>query len=181
MISRDYCCNICSIFRRAAAGMLGKCVVCQSDYWKESFEAGQSREEFSKEHESCRREALDREGRDDACRCIECKARKGITTTLSVSPSMRRRQKRRYSKHRIFVLKRDAYVCQVCGLATDPAARPSDDKYPTLDHISSIAIYGGDDEPENLRTAHRWCNSMLGDDGFLREEAVRDAARARFS
>lgn len=178
--SRDYCSNLCGVFRRAAAGMYARCLFCHSDFWKEPYEAGQSRAEFAKEHEVCRRAALDQGGRDDACRCVECKRRKGIIDALSVPPSARRRSGSRHSKHRKFVLDRDGYVCQICGLPTDPEARPSDDRYPTLDHISSIAFYGGDDEPDNLRTAHRWCNIMLGDDGFSREKLVRESAVIRF-
>lgn len=178
--SRDYCCNMCSILRRAAGGTLGTCMVCDSAYWPGPCEAGQSRAEFVKEHEPCRKNALDQNGRDDACRCGECKERKGITEALSVPPSARKRRVSRHSKHRQFVLDRDGYVCQICGLPTDPGARPSDDRYPTLDHIESIALYGGDDEPENLRTAHRWCNIMLGDDGFQYEAAVRASAQLKF-
>lgn len=100
---------------------------------------------------------------------------------MNTAPSRRKRQKRTYRKHRQFVLDRDKYICQVCKLPTDPEARPLDDRYPTLDHISSIGFYGGDDEPENLRTAHRWCNLMLGEDGFASEELVRDAAQIKFT
>ncbi|MEV4988452.1 HNH endonuclease [Pseudarthrobacter sp. LMD1-1-1.1] len=66
-------------------------------------------------------------------------------------------------------------------LPTDPEARPTDDRYPTLDHIESIGLFDGGDDPENLRTAHRWCNLMLGEDGYSNEEAVRVSARLRFA
>ncbi|WP_420713969.1 HNH endonuclease [Arthrobacter sp. H14-L1] len=184
--SRTYCCGQCSVyFSMVSSGPLMStdfaiCPHCKEALSPGAYEAGTSRAEFVKNHEACRKAALDLGGRPDDCRCRECKARKGITTVLSVPPSARKRGTGRHTKHRQFVLDRDRYVCQICGLPTDPQARPSDDLYPTLDHISSIALYGGDDEPDNLRTAHRWCNSMLGDDGFSREELVRESALVRF-
>lgn len=179
---RDYCSTICKIMRRAAATMtLPVCWGCKAEYWPDAHEAGQSRADFAQEHQSCRRAFLDKAGRPDNCRCAECKRRKGITDVLSVPPSQRQRSAAsRHSKHRKLVLERDAYVCQICGLPTDPAARPTDDRYPTLDHIESIALFGGGDDPGNLRTAHRWCNVMLGEDGYAREEEVRAVAQQKF-
>lgn len=179
--SRDYCSNLCKIMKNAAASSLGFCYGCQVYYWAEAREAGQSRADFANEHEACRRAILDRRGRSDNCRCAECKRRKGITDVLSVPPSARKRgSSSGHSKHRRSVLERDNYVCQICGLPTDPNARPSDDRYPTLDHIASIATFGRDDDPENLRTAHRWCNIMLGDGQYADAETVGAAARTRF-
>ena len=80
------------------------------------------------------------------------------------------------------VLERDGWTCQICGLPLDREASVIDDLYPQVDHILSVA-WGGGDELENLRAAHRWCNLALSD-GFERgheEDAVRDAARNRFS
>jgi 5-methylcytosine-specific restriction endonuclease McrA len=133
------------------------------------------------QHESCRKAILDREGRDDACRCVGCKTRKGITEKLSVPPSVRKRGVDGHSKHRKFILDRDRYVCQICGLPTDPEARPSDDLYPTLDHVESVGLYGRNDEPDNLRTAHRWCNIALSDGSDVDEELVRASAQIKFS
>lgn len=99
-----------------------------------------------------------------------------MTDVLPVPPSARKRGSRRHGKHRTFVLERDNYVCQICGLPTDPDARHSDDRYPTLDHIASIGKFGRDDDPENLRTAHRWCNIMLGHGQYGDGETVGAAA-----
>ncbi|MHC6592914.1 HNH endonuclease [Arthrobacter sp. C152] len=168
--------------RRAAAASSGFCYGCGVYRWAEVSGAGQSRADFVAEHEVCRRSILDKRGRSDNCRCAECKRRKGITDVLSVPPSVRKRgSSSGHSKHRKFVLERDNYVCQVCGLPTYPNARLSDDQYPTLDHIASVAVFGRDDDPENLRTAHRWCNIMLGDGMYADAEAVGAAARTRFS
>ncbi|MFJ6155762.1 HNH endonuclease [Pseudarthrobacter sp. NPDC092184] len=168
--------------RSAAAGQIGTCLVCQGSYWDGPHAAGRTHEEFVADHETCRRTILDREGRPDDCLCRECKARKGVTTTQSVPPSARKRNKgRTYSKHRQLVFERDNFTCQVCLLPTDPGARPTDDQYPTLDHIFSLAL-GGDDDPDNLRTAHRWCNLALSSEGGLvYDQQVREAALRRFS
>lgn len=61
----------------------------------------------------------------------------------------------------------DGYVCQLCGDATEPDADPNSDWYPTLDHIVLFSD-GGTDNPENLRTAHRWCN-MARNHGLFEE------------
>ncbi|WP_454699922.1 HNH endonuclease [Arthrobacter humicola] len=98
----------------------------------------------------------------------------------AVPPSVRQRGLRTYSRHREHVLDRDKYICQICWLPADPSAKQTDDRYPTIDHILSVA-FGGDDEPDNLRTAHLWCNVMVGDAGLVNDELVRTGTRKRFS
>lgn len=185
--SRVFCCGLCSVYFRMAASWplisadYAVCPHCKEGLSQAAYEAGTSREKFVKNHEGCRKAALDLDGRPDDCRCPECKYRKGITTALPVAPSARKRAGSGHSKHRRFVLERDNFVCQICGLPTDPNARQSDDRYPTLDHITSVAVFGRDDDPENLRTAHRWCNIMLGDGQYADDETVGAAARTRFA
>ena len=78
------------------------------------------------------------------------------------------RQRARARKHgyqlldRIAIFARDDWTCQICGEPVDWTAEPNSDWYPTLDHITPRS-HGGNHEPENLRTAHRWCNSVRGD------------------
>ncbi|MGO4230419.1 HNH endonuclease [Arthrobacter sp. YAF34] len=132
-----------------------------------------------KNHEGCRKAALDLGGRPDDCLCTDCKRRKGVTTVRSVPPSARNRQGRTYAKHKLFVFERDDYICQICRLPTDPAARPSDDRYPTVDHIFPVAL-GGDDEVDNLRTAHRWCNIAVTDGASAYDDQVRELAQKKF-
>lgn len=179
--SRDYCCDECKLLRRMAAAEMGTCYVCRT-VWKEAEAAGQPQADFVKQHAACRKAMLDRDGRRDDCLCTHCKRRKGVTTASPIPPSARKRRKgRTYSKHRQLVFERDNYTCQVCLLPTDPDGRPSDDRYPTLDHIFSVAL-GGEDDPDNLRTAHRWCNLALSSEGGLvYDEWVREEARRRFS
>lgn len=66
---------------------------------------------------------------------------------------------------RRIVFERDGFVCQLCDEPTEPDADPLSDWYPTVDHIVPQSK-GGGHEPENLRCAHRWCNSVRGDDTY---------------
>jgi 5-methylcytosine-specific restriction endonuclease McrA len=180
--NRIYCCKLCWFLLKTASlsfttGVLGTCHHCKSLLTREAYDSGVSVPDFLKEHEACRRALLDSEGRPDDCRCRECKTRKDITTPLSKPPSARNRRTT-HQKHRLLVLERDEYICQICFRPTDPDARPQDDRYPTLDHI--LSARDGDDEPDNLRTAHRWCNTMLGDAGLVNDELVRAAAQQKF-
>lgn len=106
----------------------------------------------------------------DGCRCPEC-------TTWNRLEHRRYREKCRDegrpvrsfggSGHWIpervkrAVFERDAWVCQLCGEPTDRDAAPNDDWFPSLDHIVP-ASKGGPHTFDNLRAAHRWCNSIRG-------------------
>lgn len=56
----------------------------------------------------------------------------------------------------------DDWKCQICSEPVDYTADPLSDWYPSLDHIIPRS-HGGPDDISNLRTAHRWCNSVRGD------------------
>lgn len=56
----------------------------------------------------------------------------------------------------------DNWCCQICSEPVDATAHPLSDWYPSLDHIVPRS-HGGSDDVTNLRTAHRWCNSVRGD------------------
>lgn len=63
---------------------------------------------------------------------------------------------------RQWIYERDGWVCQIC---MEPVARDAhylSDWFPSLDHIVPRS-QGGTHDPANLRTAHRWCNSVRGD------------------
>lgn len=66
-------------------------------------------------------------------------------------------QRRRYALYR-----RDCWVCQICFEPVDRTLHHLDNWAASLDHIVPRS-HGGDDSPENLRLAHRICNSIRGD------------------
>jgi 5-methylcytosine-specific restriction endonuclease McrA len=63
------------------------------------------------------------------------------------------------------VYERDDWTCLLCSRPVDRSADPQSDWYPSLDHILPQSK-GGKHTLENLRAAHRWCNSVRGDDRF---------------
>lgn len=60
------------------------------------------------------------------------------------------------------LFRRDGGVCQICGEPCDITAEPNADLYPSVDHIIPLA-HGGLDRLDNVRLAHRICNSRRGD------------------
>lgn len=62
---------------------------------------------------------------------------------------------------RAAIYRRDRFICWLCGEATEPDVDPSDGCYPSLDHVVPRSR-GGADSAENLRCAHRLCNSIRG-------------------
>lgn len=84
------------------------------------------------------------------------------TNTFKVSP-----------KRREAIYERDGWACQICALPVDNTVNYLDDWYPTLDHIvpqSHMLI--PDHSEENLRTVHRFCNSLRGDNSHITDEGV---------
>lgn len=67
-----------------------------------------------------------------------------------------------YAGKREFIERRDSGVCQICLTPVDFDAHWLSDWAPTLDHILPRS-HGGSHEVENLRLAHRWCNSARRD------------------
>lgn len=66
-------------------------------------------------------------------------------------------------KVRFGLYERDGWLCLLCDEPIDRAAHWNDNLAPSLDHIAPRSL-GGSDDPENLRTAHRSCNSARGVD-----------------
>lgn len=78
---------------------------------------------------------------------------------------------------RLTLYVRDQWVCQLCDEAVDPTlmvTSPNDDWAPSLDHIVTRSS-GGSDDADNLRLAHRWCNSIRGDETYYAESVFRVA------
>lgn len=62
---------------------------------------------------------------------------------------------------------RDHWTCQLCFDPVDPILHPSDPWAATLDHILCQSwMSEPDHSPDNLRLAHRWCNSVRGDESI---------------
>lgn len=81
-------------------------------------------------------------------------------------------------KRRLSIYERDGWECGICGDPVDRDADVGDNMAPSLDHIVPRSL-GGGHESENLRTAHRVCNSRRGasTEGVSHDEwtsAVRD-------
>lgn len=64
-----------------------------------------------------------------------------------------------YRKHNQLIFNRDKGRCQICFTAVNFEAEYNNRFAPTLDHIIPKAL-NGSHEPNNLRLAHRWCNSV---------------------
>lgn len=56
---------------------------------------------------------------------------------------------------------RDGGICWLCGKACDIEADPNSNNYPSIDHVVPISL-GGKDEWQNIKLAHRICNSLRG-------------------
>ena len=66
-------------------------------------------------------------------------------------------------QERLSIYERDGWTCQLCGEPVDQDAHPNSERAPSLDHIVCVSwLEHPDDSIENLRTAHRVCNSRRG-------------------
>lgn len=69
---------------------------------------------------------------------------------------------------RFAIYERDGWVCQLCFEPVDPGLPASDTWAATLDHIVCQSwTEEPDHSPSNLRLAHRWCNSVRGDERYF--------------
>lgn len=59
-------------------------------------------------------------------------------------------------------VKRNSNVCWICGGAIDVTLGARDPMSFTVDHVVPLALGGAERDPENLRPAHRRCNSKRG-------------------
>lgn len=74
---------------------------------------------------------------------------------------------------RAAIYERDGWVCQLCSDPVDPDLDPLDNWAASLDHIVCRSwTEEPDDSPENLRLAHRWCNSVRGDETYYPGEVL---------
>lgn len=85
-----------------------------------------------------------------------------------ISLSRKRKSPTRYywiaPAKRTAIYDRDGWVCQLCFDPVDQSLDPNDRWAATLDHIECRSwTLVPDDRPENLRLAHRACNSARRD------------------
>lgn len=82
--------------------------------------------------------------------CVFCKRLAGYKVNITKA-------------ERLAIYERDGWTCQLCGRAVEPSLHPNHTFAATLDHIRPrSATLFVDDSPENLRLAHRACNSARG-------------------
>lgn len=62
---------------------------------------------------------------------------------------------------RLAIYERDAWTCYLCELPVDRDGDPNGNQAPSLDHVFPKS-FGGSDDPSNLKTACRSCNSRKG-------------------
>lgn len=85
--------------------------------------------------------------------CLRYAGRQRRGKRFIVSPRFRRE-----------IYERDDWTCQLCMEPIDREAHYLDDWAPSLDHVTPQShTLIPDHSPANLRTAHRWCNSVRGD------------------
>lgn len=82
--------------------------------------------------------------------CVACKRALGYKVRVT-------------REQRLAIYERDGWVCQICHRDVEPTLHPNHTFAATLDHIAprSLTLFP-DDSPENLRLAHRACNSARG-------------------
>ena len=109
------------------------------------------------------------------CRCDDCKAANAQSMREYAAKRKERdgvslySQNRKYDgahghfiprADRLAIYERDGWICQLCGGPVDQALHFNDRMAATLDHIEpQSAALIPDHSPENLRLAHRACNS----------------------
>lgn len=74
--------------------------------------------------------------------------------------------------YRMRVLKRDKWVCHLCGKRTTPNKVAPHPAAPVLDHVVPLSK-GGSHTMANLRCAHFLCNSLKGDRATTKGEQLR--------
>lgn len=100
------------------------------------------------------------------CKCCgqEFMCKPGARVYCTQSCAWRAKAKargRRHLRRREDIFERDGYMCWLCDEPTSDRYTPGDIWSPTIDHLTPVSLGGGDD-PENLATAHMWCNSVRG-------------------
>jgi predicted nucleic acid-binding Zn ribbon protein len=109
------------------------------------------------------------QGRYCSRRCLRAQARADYRLSRGAFAVSRR--------VRLSIYERDAWTCQLCMESVDQdlmTTDPQNEWAPSLDHIECQAwALVADHSPNNLRLAHRWCNSVRGDGRWHPEDILR--------
>ena len=98
--------------------------------------------------------------RGDAAFCsVACARLSGKATRRA-----RKRQAPARPYNRVDIFERDGWRCHLCGKKINRRLSHSHPMGATIDHLIPVAA-GGGDVPENVRPAHRRCNSIKRDQG----------------
>jgi len=156
-----------------------------------------SRPQGEASHAKCRRVHGSAGMYKNGCRCDECKAAQTARMSRYVQKVRAEQgahpttlQRRRFKELngywpqgggsawidpqvRRSLYERDNWTCHLCGHAVDRGAHHNADLAPSLDHLVPRSITPvPNHSPDNLRTAHRVCNSIKGisTDGRIQPE-----------
>lgn len=157
--TRVFCSARCR-FSRRNKGRRIPCASCGAPiYWSTtSRPRGEARcRECIRSEHGCGTVASYKRG----CRCVECRRANAEATRNYLPPAFRHHWIS--PADRVAIYDRDAWTCQICGVPVDVNVHHLHRLAPSLDHIEpqSLALIP-DHRPENLRTAHRGCNSARG-------------------
>lgn len=87
---------------------------------------------------------------------------KGHRICPTCKPTSKRKRWKISDARRLAIYERDSWTCWLCGEPVDPDDDPRSGRwYPTLDHVVPRCM-GGNHSDDNLRCAHRTCNSSRG-------------------
>lgn len=182
---RKYCTERCKDRGKPSAAGL-TCFICSEPMWR----GRSSRPQGEAAHNSCRNSTggirtHGQGGYKRGCRCDVCASSKAAAMQVFIekkraehgvnySSVQRRRFREQYGywpnrrgsdwiepKLRLELYERDAWTCYLCESPVDRDGDPNGDRAPSLDHVFPKSL-GGSDDPSNLKTACRACNSRKG-------------------
>lgn len=179
--SRRYCSEMCLDAKRHGYSGPLTCRACDKRMHATSTSLPQGEAECL----SCRRATHGERGYMRGCRCDVCRQGKADAMRawmeafraeqgVSYATAWRRKFRAEHGywpqRHggqwiahaeRMAIYERDDWMCHLCGERVDADAEFNDDMAASLDHLVPRSL-GGSDDPTNLKTAHRGCNTRRG-------------------
>lgn len=104
----------------------------------------------------------------------ECKETNRKRNANRYKETKKRRCRTEESKYinLLALYRRDNGICWLCGKPCDITLEPNDNYYPSIDHVFPVSL-GGKDQWDNVKLAHRICNSIKSNETDL--TAVNDS------